>query len=270
MKVYVFAGPNGSGKSTVVSQKIDAEGFPDFISPDTVAQTHPECIAIDGYREKNLRAAELAEELRLEYVDKGMPFAFETVLSTINKLDFLKDIKKMGYEVNSIYITTSDPMINIKRVAKRVAEGGHDVPEDKIVSRYHKNMKLMHEVILISNNAQVFDNTFEDVNPILVYQKMNDYHGIMSTEYQPDYLYEHIINPLKELGLIDESIKEFDGEEDGNFELYGNLASIYSKSRLDILKLTVAEAKLVLDKTYEEDRVLTTIEVEELLNINDQ
>ena len=72
-------------------------------------------------------------------------FAFETVLSTERNLNLLKKAKEQGYFIKCFYILTADPIINVARVKLRVLTGGHDVPEEKIVTRYDRALKLIPE-----------------------------------------------------------------------------------------------------------------------------
>jgi predicted ABC-type ATPase len=53
-------------------------------------------------------------------------------------------------------------MINISRVRNRVKQGGHPVPEDKIVSRYHRSHDLLMAAIQHTNRAYIFDNSGEN------------------------------------------------------------------------------------------------------------
>ena len=64
------------------------------------------------------------------------------------------------------YIATDDPEINISRVSSRVALGGHSVPADKIVSRYHRSLDLLLDAIKVSNRAYIFDNSTNDIGRI--------------------------------------------------------------------------------------------------------
>jgi predicted ABC-type ATPase len=87
-------------------------------------------------------------------------------------LDFINYTKSEGYLVTVIYVVTSDSKINIERVRTRVAQGGHDVPKDKIVSRYEKSMNLMFDVIESANEALIYDNSGK--RPIVVFAKYRD------------------------------------------------------------------------------------------------
>ncbi len=86
-------------------------------------------------------------------------FTFETVMSSYDKIELLKLSKKQGYRNYLYYIATSDPLINISRVKNRVALKGHDVPKDKIISRYYRSLKYLKEAVKLSHRAYIFDNS---------------------------------------------------------------------------------------------------------------
>lgn len=93
----------------------------------------------------------------------GHGIAFETVLSTTGKLEFLRREKHAGYFVRVFFIGTRDPRINASRVASRVIEGGHSVPIEKIVARWVRSMANLSAVIRVADRVYVFDNSVEDV-----------------------------------------------------------------------------------------------------------
>ena len=135
--ILVFAGPNGSGKSTVIKKHMESPDVPQiYICPDDIAK---EYIDIKDEKERYLKAMTEAEKLRNYAMENGISFIFETVLSVSSKIDFLKQAKEKGYTIEAVYITTKSPNINIVRVNKRVLEGEHGVPQDKIVARYYKH-----------------------------------------------------------------------------------------------------------------------------------
>ncbi len=159
MKVYCFAGPNGSGKSTLFAKIVSENELKvPFINADNIARLDSLAVIKDP-NERNLIAAQYAEKMRHDKIEKGEDFSFETVLSTDRNLELLKLAKQKGYEVILFYVTTKNPSINIERVHKRVKEGGHDVPEEKIVSRYYKSMGLLEKVIEVADRAYVYDNS---------------------------------------------------------------------------------------------------------------
>ena len=69
-----------------------------------------------------------------------------------------------GYKVYLYFVSTESPYINTFRVAARKAKGGHDVPEDKIVSRYFRSLGLLFEASQIAYQAFYFDNSEDGEN----------------------------------------------------------------------------------------------------------
>lgn len=65
----------------------------------------------------------------------------------------------MGYRTYLYFVATDDPAINVSRVRNRVALKGHDVPKDKIVSRYARSLDLLMDAVRHTNRAYVFDNS---------------------------------------------------------------------------------------------------------------
>jgi predicted ABC-type ATPase len=66
---------------------------------------------------------------------------------------------KHGFYVRISYVCVSDPALCALRVRGRVAEGGHDVPLDKIVARYERSLEHAREAMLLAHWALVLDNT---------------------------------------------------------------------------------------------------------------
>ena len=106
-------------------------------------------------------AASIATFLRYYAISNGINIVFETVFSTKEKLDFLQFANEEGYEVDFKYIYTMDPEINIARIAKRVSQGGHHVPDELVRSRYDKSMTLFQQVGPWVHSLEVYDNGFD-------------------------------------------------------------------------------------------------------------
>lgn len=155
-KLVIFGGPNCSGKSTITTRYQQNIDFPtNYINPDVIAKT------IDTDPDKvAYQAVFKAESAREELLNSGANFAFETVMSHPSKIDFIKQAKDKGYYVMLVFVATVDPKINVARVAKRVDDGGHDVPINKIINRYHRVMNLLPFAIQLVDKALLFDNTY--------------------------------------------------------------------------------------------------------------
>jgi len=102
----------------------------------------------------------IADFLRKKLLLERRKFSFETVFSHQSKLDIMKEAVNAGYKVYLYFVSTESPEINKYRVKKvRVEEGGHDVPEEKIVSRYYRSLDFLHEAAQLSYQTFFFDNS---------------------------------------------------------------------------------------------------------------
>ena len=72
-----------------------------------------------------------------------------------------------GYKVYLYFVSTKTPEINKFRVKARKAKNGHDVPEDKIVSRYYRSLDLLYEACQLAYQAFFFDNSVEGQNSVM-------------------------------------------------------------------------------------------------------
>ncbi len=104
-------------------------------------------------------ASVVSDFLRQKLLELRLPFSFETVMSSSDKIALLSDARRRGYRTYLYYVATDDPEINIARVRARVAQGGHDVPIDKIITRYHRSLDLLIDAIRNSDRAYLFDNS---------------------------------------------------------------------------------------------------------------
>jgi len=108
---------------------------------------------------KSYETAILADFLRKELLKSGESFTFETVFSHPGKLDIIKRAVDCGYKVYLYFASVSSPEISIDRVRQRVLQGGHNVPEDKIRSRYDRALDNLLPAIRMVHRAYFFDNS---------------------------------------------------------------------------------------------------------------
>jgi predicted ABC-type ATPase len=114
-----------------------------------------------GNKVNAYHASVVADFIRQQLLAKRESFTFETVMSSRDKVDFMRQAQEQGYRTYLYFVATEDPSININRVANRVKDGGHNVPERKIVERYWRSLELLPQAILVSNRAFLFDNSGE-------------------------------------------------------------------------------------------------------------
>lgn len=149
--VVATAGPNGAGKTTFYHAHLAPAGLR-LVNADVLAL------------ELGLGAAEAmatATALRRALVARGESFVFETVFSDPvgDKLAFLADTAANGYTVVLCFIGIASADQSDERVAMRVSQGGHDVPVDKIRSRFSRTLSNLHAAIERLPHVMVFDNS---------------------------------------------------------------------------------------------------------------
>ena len=134
---------NGAGLSAETAKLRSANGRVDFSD-----------VAVNSYF-----ASVAADYLRQQLLKQQTSFTLETVMSSPDKVNLLAQAQQLGYRTYLYFIATDDPAINISRVQNRVKQGGHSVPEDKIVNRYHRSLDLLIDAIRHANRAYIFDNS---------------------------------------------------------------------------------------------------------------
>jgi predicted ABC-type ATPase len=154
--LIVLAGPNGAGKSTFFDVFLRPRGFR-FVNADLIARGLPG----DDRAGVAYRAAELADIERRALVARGDTFVMETVFSDPAgaKLAFLRDARARGYRVAFVYVGLASAALGQARVIQRVAQGGHDVPDDRIRKRYLRSLDNAGQALPFVDAAWVFDNS---------------------------------------------------------------------------------------------------------------
>ncbi len=153
--VIALAGSNGAGKSTFYESYL-ADGGLRFINADELSVA----LGVTAYE-----AAELATSIRRELVNQRESFIFETVLSDPvgEKVEQLASYEALGYTVVLIFIQIGSAQESLERVAMRVIQGGHDVPDEKILARFARtqaNLRLAIERlphVMVYNNGDLAD-----------------------------------------------------------------------------------------------------------------
>ncbi|MEO6804126.1 MAG: zeta toxin family protein [Granulicella sp.] len=152
----VVAGANGCGKTTLTRWGRDEFQESSVLDPDTVARSLRSTgadsgSAIDAGREVLLMAERLLKA--------GQSFAVETTLSGNTYLRMMVKAKMLGYLVVLVYIGTENVSINMQRVRFRVANGGHNVPEEDQRRRYPRSIANAAKALTIADEAIILDNS---------------------------------------------------------------------------------------------------------------
>jgi predicted ABC-type ATPase len=150
-------------------------------------------LSFPGYSVQSYLASALTAIFRDRLIQSQMSFTFETVMSSLDKVEAMKEYGKVSARRYLYFIATEDPEINIRRVKQRVREGGHDVPEDKIRSRYIRSLENLLPCILETERAFLFDNSSADTPALLLAEVTNGKKIDLKVEVIPHWLDEHLL-----------------------------------------------------------------------------
>lgn len=153
-QLVMLAGPNGAGKSTFYDAFLSESPLP-FLNADLFAAE----TGVDS-----LEAARILDATRDRMIEDKLGFITETVFSDPHgaKLQMLRNAVASGYEVTLIYIGVADASLSARRVDQRIATGGHDVPRDRIASRFRRSLDNLAEAITVVPSVKLYDNSSVD------------------------------------------------------------------------------------------------------------
>jgi predicted ABC-type ATPase len=181
---YVIAGPNGAGKTTFARKFLPRYAHcREFLNADLMAAgispLSPDTAA--------MAAGRVLLERMSELVQGGKDFGFETTLAGKTYRPILQDMKDRGYTLHLFYLWLPDVGLALSRVARRVQEGGHDVPEAAIRRRFDLGLhNLFHLYLSLFDSWFVFDNS--TTKPRIVARFKEDGLAVRDVE-----LYSHMV-----------------------------------------------------------------------------
>jgi predicted ABC-type ATPase len=151
--LHLIVGPNGAGKTTFYYQLLARSSQAQFINADEIERAARQAgETLDSYA-----AAQRAAAQRDTLIGEGRSFVAETVFSHPSKLDLLRQARMAGYTINLYHLHVRHADISVARVAQRVVEGGHAVPEAKTRERHARNQALIREATLLADVTRVYD-----------------------------------------------------------------------------------------------------------------
>lgn len=163
-KIIIIAGPNGAGKTTFAREFLPQEAdCPVFVNADLIAAGlspfAPERAAI--------QAARLTLEAIAQHVARRENFAFETTLSGRAYARQIAQWRAMGYQVELFFLSLPSADMAVQRVAERVRQGGHNIPEATIRRRFEAGRRLLIEVYQpLVHQWVLYDNAGDE--PVLL------------------------------------------------------------------------------------------------------
>lgn len=155
--LYIISGCNGAGKTTasytVLPEILDCK---EFVNADEIARGlspfNPESVAIEAGRLMLQRIEDL--------LAKDETFSIETTLATKSYISLVRRAQAKGYRVSVLFFWLKTPELAIQRVAERVQEGGHNIPEDVIRRRYVAGISnLFHLYMQKVDYWDIYDNS---------------------------------------------------------------------------------------------------------------
>lgn len=177
-QIVFIAGPNGSGKTTGAFILLpDFFKTNEFVNADEIARglspLQPDSVAFGSGKIMLQRIRELSS--------KGKSFGIETTFAGRSYESFILEMKSRNYKIGIIFLYLTSVSLAKKRVAYRVAQGGHDIPAQTIKRRYMRGLEnLINLYLPISDWTYIFDNSSQkEKGPEGIYFKINEKQSII-------------------------------------------------------------------------------------------
>lgn len=159
--LYIIAGCNGAGKTTASYSVLpDLLECREFVNADEIAKGlspfNPESVAIE------------AGKLMLQRIDfllsQRKTFAIETTLATRSYTYLVSRAHERGYTVVLLFFWLPSPEMAVMRVAKRVSDGGHNIPTETIHRRYWLGLQNFFNLFVpIVDSWSLYNNVDETI-----------------------------------------------------------------------------------------------------------
>jgi predicted ABC-type ATPase/predicted transcriptional regulator of viral defense system len=156
-RIIIIAGPNGAGKSTFAREFLPREaGCPVFVNADLIAAgLSPFAPNVAALRAGRI----MIDEIR-NYARREVTFAFETTLAGRSYARLIPRWQSAGYRVDLVFLRVRDVEMAVDRVAARVAQGGHAVPDDVVRRRFAQGWTNFERVYQgLVDSWRLYDNS---------------------------------------------------------------------------------------------------------------
>jgi predicted ABC-type ATPase len=139
--LIIIAGPNGAGKTTFANRFLNDRPDLRFVNADEIERSLPE--RDHSSTERNIRAGRVMLEMIDALTESRASFVIETTLASLTYAVKIPEWRAAGYSVQLIYLRLPNADASVARVAKRVALGGHDIPERDIRRRFTRSLDYL-------------------------------------------------------------------------------------------------------------------------------
>jgi predicted ABC-type ATPase len=175
--LYIIAGPNGAGKTTFARKFLpDYVKCLEFINADLIAgglsPFVPERAAIQAGRIMMERIRSLSAQRR--------DFGFETTLSGKTYVKLIRDLRRRGYRIHLFFLWLASTDLAIERIAERVRQGGHYIPDAVVRRRFDKGLfNFLHLYQPLFDSWTIFDNS-KDTPKLIAFKESGELYIIDS------------------------------------------------------------------------------------------
>jgi predicted ABC-type ATPase len=156
-EIVIVGGPNGAGKTTTarvllpqffeLHEYLNADEIARRLSPDDA-----DAVAFAAGRELIVHMRQLIRE--------GSSFALETTCSGKSHIPLLRECRESGWRISLFYFWLPSPEASLARVARRVSQGGHNIPAEAIYRRFRTGLWNMLNLYLpLADEAEIYDNS---------------------------------------------------------------------------------------------------------------
>jgi len=159
-RLFVLAGVNGAGKSSLGGAALQASGAA-FFNPDIAAARLREQQPGLSTEQANGQAWTLGRQGLEKALSEGLTYAFETTLGGASIARLLTEGARAGAEVHMWFAGLATPELHLRRIAARVAAGGHDIPPAKVRERFDASRSNLVKLMPHLASLRVYDNSFE-------------------------------------------------------------------------------------------------------------
>ena len=159
-RITVLAGVNGSGKSSLMGELLLEKGV-NYYNSDVFTRQLVKLDPSLSHEQANSTAWTFGRDQLQSAITRQASYAFETTLGANTIPRLIKAAAQAGMEVALWYCGLKSPELNIQRVAARVAKGGHDIPQEKIRTRWISSRENLIQLLPFLAEVKVFDNSIE-------------------------------------------------------------------------------------------------------------
>lgn len=155
--IVIIGGPNGAGKTTAAQQLMPKDlELREFLNADEVARG----LSPFNAEHMAIMAGRVMIERMRDLVYRQESFAFETTCAGRSHLPLLRRCRADGWQITLLFLYLASPDAALQRVARRVRQGGHNIPPDAVIRRYWSGLVRMRlDYLPLADLVAIYDNS---------------------------------------------------------------------------------------------------------------